>query len=339
MPMSAAGFVAICVAFGLSLCAIAGLARITARLPQDAPNQRSLHIRSVPRAGGYAIWAGFVPAALWFPPMFPGGLVGWLLPWLAVATISALDDVRGVPVGARLVTHVAAAVWAAAWISFDATFAATGGVASTLIAIGASTLAIAWSSNLYNFMDGSDGLCATMTVVGFGTYGVAALPAGDAAVPYLALALATLPFLVVNRPRATMFMGDVGSIPLGFLAATFGIAGVAAKLWPAWFPALVFLPFIADATVTLARRIARGDRLSSAHRDHYYQRLNRLGAGHTGTLSLYALMMAGTSATALSCLFAPPLFGPIALAAWCVVSFIVFAAIDYHWRKRLQQSS
>ena len=338
MALSAAAFAAICVAFGVSVGMIALLAHLTSRLPQDAPNPRSLHVRAVPRAGGYAIWAGFVPAALWFPPMFPGGIEGWMLPWLAVALISARDDIRGVAVGLRLVTHVVAALWVAAWLMLPSSSAGAADFASASIAIAATALAVAWSSNLYNFMDGSDGLCATMTFVGFGAYGVAALPAGDAAVSYFALSAATLPFLVVNRPRATMFMGDVGSIPLGFLAASFGIAGVVGGLWPAWFPPLVFLPFIADATATLVRRALRGERLASAHRDHYYQRLNRLGAGHTGTLSIYAALATGTSATALACLLAAPAWGPIALALWCAACLVVFAAIDYHWRKRLQET-
>ena len=337
--MSSSGIAAIGAAFGISICTIAVLANLISRLPQDAPNQRSLHIHSVPRAGGYAIWAGFLPAALWFPPPFPGGFMGWMLPWLAVAWISAQDDIRGVGVRVRLTTHVVAGLWAASWLYLHAAAATDSSFTSALSAIVVIALLIAWSSNLYNFMDGSDGLCATMTLVGFGAFGIAALPARDAAVPYFALAAATLPFLVVNRPRATMFMGDVGSIPLGFLAASFGIAGAATRLWPAWFPVLVFLPFIADATATLARRIARGDRLSAAHRDHYYQRLNRLGAGHTGTLSLYALLMVGTSATALGCLLLAPTWGMVALGLWCVVCSIVFAAIDYHWRKSLPDSS
>src|SRR5204863_8526055 len=106
-----------------------------------------------------------------------------------------------------------------------------------------------------------------------------------------ALAAAALAFLAVNRPRATMFLGDVGSVPLGFLAAAFGISGIVTGLWPSWFPVLAFLPFIADATVTLGRRAARGKNPAEAHRDHYYQRLNRMGAGHAGTLAAYALAM------------------------------------------------
>ena len=336
--MNAAGIVAIGVALGLSVCTIAVLAHLATRLPQDAPNQRSMHIRSVPRAGGYAIWAGFVPAALWFPPAFPGGQSGWLLPWFIVASVSAIDDFRGVAVGIRLTAHILASLWAAAWLCMPSLAETAAASTSMIVAIAPTALLIAWASNLYNFMDGSDGLCATMTMTGFAAYGVAALPAGDSSISYFALAAATLPFLVVNRPRATMFLGDVGSIPLGFLAASFGIAGVVEGLWPAWFPLLVFLPFIADATTTLARRIARREPISTPHRDHYYQRLNRLGAGHAGTLTLYALLMTGTCATAVACLFAAGAWGLFALGAWCVVCFIVFAAIDYHWRKSLPDS-
>jgi len=335
--MNGTAIAAIGVAFGVSASAVVLLAHLTARLPQDAPNQRSMHTRAVPRAGGYAIWAGFLPAALWLQPAFPGGLAAWFLPWLLIASISALDDIRGIAVGIRLTAHVAAALWIAIGL-FGPPMANGAGWASAAMVIGSCALAIAWASNLYNFMDGSDGLCATMTMVGFAAYGVAALPAGDTAAAYFALAAATLPFLVVNRPRATMFLGDVGSVPLGFLAAGFGIAGSLSGLWPPWFPVLVFLPFIADATATLVRRILRGDRLWAAHRDHYYQRLNRLGAGHSGTLSLYAALMTGTCAAALWCLFAAPGFGLIALGLACVVCFIVFAAIDYHWRKGLPDS-
>ena len=132
---------------------------------------------------------------------------------------------------------------------------------------------------------------------------------GEAGAAFLALAAATLPFLAVNRPPATMFMGDVGAVPLGFLAAAFGLAGAMTGIWPAWFPVLVFLPFIADASVTLARRAARGARLADAHREHYYQRLHRMGAGHAGTLGAYSAAMLATSVAALVCLALAPAWG------------------------------
>jgi len=99
-------------------------------------------------------------------------------------------------------------------------------------------------------------------------------------------------FLIHNFHPARIFLGDVGSIPLGFLAGALGLIGWTTDHWPLWFPLLVFAPFIGDATVTLARRLARGERIWRAHREHYYQRLVRLGAGHRATaLAAYALML------------------------------------------------
>ena len=88
-------------------------------------------------------------------------------------------------------------------------------------------------------------------------------------------------------------MGDIGAVPLGFLAALLGLAGWGAGTWPAWFPLLVFLPFVADASVTLAARAWRRERVWEAHRSHHYQRLHQLGAGHRGTLLVYGVLMAG----------------------------------------------
>ena len=95
-------------------------------------------------------------------------------------------------------------------------------------------LACAWSLNLYNFMDGSDGLAAAMAIVGFAAYarGARAAIGAPLALP-LALAAATVPVLAVNRPPARMFLGDVGAVPLGFLAAALGIGGIAGGAWPA----------------------------------------------------------------------------------------------------------
>ncbi len=339
--MNAAGVAAIVVAFAVSLAVVAFLIRLAARLPQAAPNERSLHVRAVPRVGGYAIWAGFLPVALWLPPSFPGDSpYGWLLPWLAFTIVSARDDIRDVTPMVRLAVHCAAGLFCG-WCLWTGGVAAAGPsvpALTALLAIVALALALAWSANLYNFMDGNDGLAAAMAIMGFGAYGVAALRAGAPAAAFFALAAATLPFYVVNRPRATMFLGDVGSVPLGFLAAAFGAAGALAGHWPPWFPVLVFLPFVADATVTLARRALAGERVSEAHNDHHYQHLHRLGAGHGGTLGVYAGAMAVTAGTALGCLLLAPRAGEIALAVESVVCFILFGAIEHRWRKRLPAS-
>ena len=335
--MTEAPFAAAVVAAALSAASVWMLRRVAFALPADVPNARSLHGVPVPRAGGYAIWLGFVPVALVFPPAFPGGWLGWLPPWLALAVVSGCDDVREVGVRTRLAVHALAAIWAAVAIEFAAASASGIDWPATLLTTAALALAIAWSANLYNFMDGIDGLAASMGAIGFGAYGIAALrpDAIPASAPaFLALAAAIVPFLAVNRPRATMFLGDVGAVPLGFFAAAFGAAGVADGLWAAWFPPLVFLPFIADSTITLAARVRRRERLWEGHRGHYYQRLAQLGAGHGGTLAAYVSLMAGTAGAALACRAVAPAAGWWALAAASAVVILLFAAIDYHWRKK-----
>ena len=309
----------------LAAIAVALLLRIRGRLPHAAVSARGLHGVPVPRVGGLAIWAGFVPVALVVevPPLLSPAL--WALPGLLLFAVSLRDDVKSVPVSTRICVHAVAAVVFAASLAFHASL--------SVPAAAVAALACLWSLNLYNFMDGSDGLAAAMSVVGFAAY--AAVLAWSGA-PYglpLALAAATVPVMAVNLPPARIFLGDVGAVPLGFLAAALGIGGIAEGAWPPWFPLLVFLPFVADATVTLARRVAARERFWESHRSHYYQRLHQLGAGHAGTLVAWGTLMAGTAVTAVVCVCAAPAWGAAALVAWCVVHAVLFAAIDYHWRR------
>ena len=305
------------IAAAVSWAVLHVLLRHAGLLPLDQPNARSLHARAVPRGGALAIWAGWFAATAWLPGAKP-----WLGPLLAVIVVSLLDDRRGVHPALRLAVHtVAAAVWV--WLAAPPL--------NPVLAV----LVVVWMANLYNFMDGSDGLAGAMTVVGFAAYAAAAwLAAGAGVTLFLALAAATLPFLVFNLPPARVMLGDVGAVPLGFLAATFGLAGWQAHWWPAWFPVLVFLPFIADATVTLLSRLARGARPGDAHREHFYQRLVQIGYGHGRTLGLYTTLMVGGAGSGLAALAWAPAAGVVLTLAWGVVLALTFAAIEYHWRRR-----
>ncbi len=315
-------------AFIVSALAVAALLRTRSRLPHAIPGERSLHDRPTPRVGGLAIWAGFLPVAVFAPAPVPDGST-WLVAFAAIGLVSLLDDWRGVSAVSRLLVHAAAA------LAIVETLFPVGidtGAAEWLVA-GVVTLGLVWSANLFNFMDGSDGLAATAALVGFAVYAAAGALAGDASPLCLALVAAILPFLAVNLPPARMFMGDVGSVPLGFLAGTFGIAGVWRGTWPAWFPMLVFLPLIADASVTLARRFFRGERVGLPHRTHYYQRFNRSGAGHRGTFWLFGGLCAGCGASAIGVLVLAPEWGRTALFTWTGIVAIIFAGIDYHWNR------
>lgn len=268
------------IAFAVALLAVRVLLSRFGRMALDRPNERSLHLKPVPRTGGIAILLGAAAGA-------GLGISNLWLPALCAALLAALsfaDDLRGVPTAVRLAAHLAAAA-VVSWYLLAPMHP---------LALALSTLAIAWLTNLYNFMDGSDGLAAGMAVFGFGSFGVAALAAGDESLALFSVSLmaAAAAFLIFNFSPARIFLGDVGSVPLGFLAGALGLAGWRDDVWPLWFPLLVFAPFIADATLTLCRRMLRGEPVWRAHREHYYQRLVRMGAGHRVTaLAAYALML------------------------------------------------
>src|SRR2546425_1197319 len=254
----------------VTLALIAWLLRAPHGLPLDVPNKRSLHARPVPRSGGIAMMAGiFSGFAILQTPLVV------VLPAAALVALSHFDDLRGLPIPVRFGAQLAAAAGFA--------FGALPAVALphlVLVVIG-----ILWVTNLYNFMDGADGLAGGMTVIGFAFLGAGAWMSGDDAL--LAecgiVAASGAAFLLFNFPPARLFMGDAGSVPIGFLAAVLSLSGWRDGDWPFWFPAAVFSPFIADATATLFKRMLARERFWEAHKKHYYQRLVRIGGSHPGT--------------------------------------------------------
>ena len=272
-------------AFAAALFAVWWLARgRLSTLALDHPNPRSLHEAPIPRTGGLGLHAGAQLALAIIAPNLPAAL--WIA-FIVLLLVSFLDDLREIPALWRLAAHLAAC---------GAVRRGGAAAATTEILLAAvATLAIAWMANLYNFMDGSDGLAGGMAVIGFSIYGAAAWLAGSAefALVNFSIAAAAAAFLAFNFHPARIFLGDAGAVPLGFLAAALGMIGWLQHDWTWWFPVLVFSPFIVDASVTLARRLLRREKVWQAHRDHYYQRLVQLGWGHRKTaLAEYALMLA-----------------------------------------------
>ena len=289
------------------------------RLPMDHPNERSLHVTPTPRIGGLGIMAGVGVASTW---LAAGSLLPVMLGALALAGVSLLDDLRGLPVALRFLAHFVAA-----------------GVCLLALGLGGWALvgaivAVVWMTNLYNFMDGSDGLAGGMAAIGFAALALAAWlgNAFELATLCASIAAAALAFLHFNFPPARVFMGDAGSIPLGFLAATLGILGVRQNVWSWVFPVLVFSPFILDASVTLVRRALRGEKVWQAHRSHYYQRLVLLGASHRQlALAAYVLMLA-MAALAFALLFMP-IYTTWVLIMSAAIYMLIFLAIDVRWRR------
>jgi UDP-N-acetylmuramyl pentapeptide phosphotransferase/UDP-N-acetylglucosamine-1-phosphate transferase len=283
-----------------------------ARIAIDLPNERSLHAAPIPRIGGIVLVGVAVTAIAAVAP----ALRPILLLAAALALISAWDDRHGLPVAVRFAVHLAAAAGAVVLLQVDAPPWLLAGL----------VLVLAWVMNLYNFMDGSDGLAGGMALFGFGALGAAALgKEPDMAAAGLCVAAAATGFLAHNLHPARVFLGDAGSIPLGFLAGSLGLAGWVRGLWPAWFPLLVFSPFVVDATLTLAARVLRGSKPWQAHREHIYQRMVAGGLGHRRTAWFWFALMAACAATALAGLRAAPAMQWALVGAWFFVYGILAA--------------
>lgn len=257
-----------------------------ARRLLDHPNERSSHTVPTPRGGGVAIVVSFcagVLALLATGHLQPRAAWALLGAGIGVAIVGFVDDHRHIAARWRLLAHFAAAAWALVWLGglpalpLAGTAIDFGTVGSALAAV-----LLVWSLNLYNFMDGIDGIAGTEAIT------VAAPGAAlwwfvtgsvDAVVPLL-LAAAALGFLLWNLPLARIFMGDAGS---GFLGMTFGVLAVwSAQQQPQlfWVWLILLGVFVVDATVTLLRRLWRRERVYQAHRSHAYQYAARVHGGH-----------------------------------------------------------
>jgi len=306
----------------------------------DHPNERSLHSAPVPRSGGVAVVAGIVVAA---SIAAVGGALPVGLAWIAaggalLVAVGVVDDRRGLGAGWRLAAQVLAAGLAVAGGLRFGPIAVPGAVFEPGAALGVAVTVLfaVWFVNLYNFMDGMDGFAGGMAVFGFG--GLAALGALGHAPGFAALnavvAAAAGGFLIYNFPPARIFLGDAGAPVLGYLAAASSLWGVRAGLFAIWVPVLIFSPFIADATVTLARRALRGERVWRAHRSHYYQRLVQLGWGHRRTVLAEYGLMAAAVASALGSRGMGVGWQWGLIGVWLAGYGLVFAGIEVLERRR-----
>lgn len=247
----------------------------------DRPNERSSHKMPTPRGGGVAIVCAFFGAliALWLSDRAAATLTFALLSsGLPVAIVGFLDDRKPLPARWRFLVHTASAMallWALRQIPPLMAFGRELdlGWSAPILAL----LYLVWMTNLYNFMDGIDGIAGVqaVTVALGGAYCSWLASAGASSTVSIVLACASAGFLVWNYPPARIFMGDAGS---GFLGITIG----ALAIWSSqdapqllWSWTILMGCFVVDATVTLARRVAKGESFHVPHRTHAYQYASR----------------------------------------------------------------
>ena len=273
------------------------------------------------------------------PSMRIAGIL--LVGLIPLALVSFQDDRVGVPARWRVLVHLLAAVSLLTANLVPGSLALPGLALAlpTWVAILLVLLFVVWMINLYNFMDGMDGFAGGMATIGFSALAWLGWANAGFAAFCLIVAAASAGFLVHNFPPAKIFLGDTGSTALGFLAAAFSLWGAKDGLFPFWVALLVISPFIVDATVTLLRRLLRGEKVWEAHRSHYYQRLVLLGWGHRRTvLTEYALMLA-CAGSALLAVRLPPV-GQISLAmAWGLIYGLLMWGVGRLERRRATVSA
>lgn len=271
----------------LAAVLVTGLARRYAlrRSLLDVPSARSSHSIPVPRGGGVSlllviIATGHAGSALGLAMDIVAGVAG---AGILVALIGWIDDHGHVSPIKRVLVHSCAAGWMLYCLNGitpqwrDGLF-----LDQSWASVALALLGIVWLINLYNFMDGIDGLAGGQAVTAGMTGGLLLIGHGHPGLGFVSLSVAAAAagFLVWNWPPARIFMGDVGS---GFLGAIFAMLALASEVTgalplKAWL--VLFAVFIVDATCTLVQRLFTGQRWYTAHRSHVYQRLVQAGWSH-----------------------------------------------------------
>ncbi len=244
----------------------------------DIPNVRSSHAVATPRGGGLAIVVTTLAAlaVLGGANLLPWDVVAGLVGGGAlVAIVGSADDHWHLPPSWRLLGHFAAATWILSCFgSLPAVPLPWRVVEVSGLGYALAALYLVWVLNLTNFMDGIDGIAAVeaITVSACGAVlGLVVSPGSTAWLAPVALASATLGFLVWNWPPARIFMGDAGSGFLGLMLAAFSLQATSTAPVLVWCWMILLGAFVVDATLTLVRRVARGERFYEAHRSHAYQ--------------------------------------------------------------------
>lgn len=321
------------------------------------PNERTLHARPTPQTGGLAVVGSVVislilatsilaltqPAKPVLPKGMASGSVWIVISMLLIFVVSFIDDCRGLPAVVRLGVQATSACIIIGGVGLTvSSIPIPGGpnISLGIAAIPVSVLILLWMANLYNFMDGMDGFAGGMTFFGF-TF--LAYFGWQAQFPIMLIitvfvAMSALGFLLHNFPPARIFMGDAGSITLGFLAGTLMILGVRERVFEIWVPIMIFSPFIADATVTLTRRLFRRRKIWEAHREHYYQRVVLCGWSHRRTVLVEYGVMILCGGLAMWYHHSTESLRPFILGAWMIL-FVLLGAFVSRLERRVRRIS
>jgi len=257
-------------------------------LALDVPNQRSLHSEPIPRGGGMVIAGVLVVTSVGLMPFFSGlerDLMAFGIGAAVLGILGWLDDQGSIRIDTKLLVECAVSI-IALWLIKPGVniqlFSDKFVELTALIAFPITVIGLVWITNVYNFMDGIDGLVTSQTILssiviaGWFTF------YGDVGVALFCLALggAAAGFLIFNWSPAKIFLGDAGSLSLGTVLGLLAVYGILVHQIPVTGFVLLYGIFLSDTLVTMIRRILNGERWWEGHSTHFYQRLVRTGVSH-----------------------------------------------------------
>ena len=249
------------------------------------PGERQSHLAATPTGGGLGLIFSIVVTTLclelilflpdfWWQNMLPGVVLLTMVGWR--------DDKYPVPSLLRLFIQLAVSMWLIGfgWVEFSL---------KDIVYLAGVILSMTWLMNVYNFMDGSNGMAGFQGVFAGVMMAVLFQLGGEFTMALIALSVAAAcaGFLPLNFPNARVFMGDVSSVPLGFIFASLTVYGVQTGSLSLTVSILIMSVFLVDATLTLLSRVFRGERWYTAHARHVYQRLIARGWSHFRVLVVY----------------------------------------------------
>lgn len=299
----------------------------------DIPNARSSHLVPTPRGGGLAIVVAATVGFIW---LAVAGILDVrqltaLMGAIAVAAVGFMDDRYRVSVRIRLCVHLAAAAWAVFWLGGLPPILLGGHMVELPYAgFPLAVIGVVWMLNLFNFMDGIDGIAASEAVF-IGVVSLAVGTSSASSAVAMVFAAACCGFLLWNWPPAKIFMGDVGSGYLGFVIGVLTLMATWENPVSLFVWLIAAAVFMVDATVTMVRRFLRGERIYVAHRSHAYQWLSRRWGSHQRVLlgvilvnvlwalpcALFAALHPSMAIWIASLAITPLIIGAVVIGAGC----------------------
>lgn len=300
---------------------------MSSKLPKffyDIPNHRSSHIQPTLKIGGLIFYITFLLSNLFF---INYDINFFIFCTFCIFLISLLDDIFECSNLLRLFVHFLICTIVILDFNFQNFYISLFYLIS-----------LVWITNLYNFVDGIDGLAGSMTLIGFSALGAAAFMSNDVVNLCICLTLifTTIPFLYFNFFKSVIFLGDSGAVTLGFMAGFIGLSGWVNESWPIWFPTLVFSTIGADATLTVIIKIFSKTNPLIPHKEYFFHKLVDLGIPKKFVTYIYFSFMFLSASLAIFLLSSSINTIYIIFYSFLLFLFIILMSIHYLWLKKIK---